>query len=184
MISDLNRILLRKRFLDDMFFLWVGTVADFTEFKEMLNVLGSKMTFTLKGDVANTVDFLDVRVSNVKGGLETTIFVKPTDSTRYLHRRSDHSAHMFTAIPYSQFRRAVVICSETSERDKCMDYMKKKFLDSGYHESELEAARERALRLNRLEILLPEPRSTLDSSQAMEILTFVINHDPAMAIHV
>ena len=183
-INDLNFIVARKRFLDDLFFLWLGSEKSFLDFKDALNEKGSEFKFTLKGEVGKTVDFLDVRVSNESGKLETTLFVKPTDSMRYLHRRSDHSPHMFKAIPYSQFRRAVVICSSDKERDLHIDRMKRKFLDSGYYDSELDAAKTRALKIDRKSILKTPSSASSDpiqESPKTDNLTFVINHDPQMA---
>ena len=124
------------------------------------------------------VNFLDVTISNELGRLSTTMFVKPTDSARYLHRRSDHSLHMFKAIPFSQFRRAVVIFTGTTERDQCLNYMMKKFIDSVYKPQELITAKERAL--DRA-VILSSHKQKIPETKTMAPLTYIINHDPHMA---
>ena len=180
-IAPKDKMEKRLRFLDDLWFLWRGSERQFEAFKSALNTGGRVNKFTLKGEVGKTVDFLDITVSLENGSLETSVFIKPTDSKRYLNRRSDHTTHTFGGIPFSQFRRAVVISSNDGERQKSVEYMEKKFIDSGYSSTELQESKERALALDRDEILANHRSSTTDEANEEDILTFVINHDPAMA---
>ena len=155
----------RLRFLEDLWFLWRGSERQFEAFKGALNTVGRANInkFTLKGEVGKTVDFLDITLEN--GRLETSVFIKPTDSKRYLNRRSDHTTRTFGGIPFSQFRRAVVISSNDGERQKSVEYMEKKFIDSGYSQTELQESKVRALALDRDEIhtfRLHTPNSTLN----------------------
>ena len=60
---------------------------------------------------------------------------------------------MFKSLPYSQFRRAVVICSDPTNRLEAVNYMYDKFVKCGYSEEELNSAKETALSLNREQIL-------------------------------
>ena len=53
----------------------------------------------------------------------------------------------------SQFRRAVVLCSTISSRDAHFDRIYDKLVDNGYSKEELLEARERALTLDRSDIL-------------------------------
>ena len=125
--------------------------------------------------MGSEVDFLDISISlKSDGKLETKLFVKPTDASRYLNRRSDHGPHTFKSTPFSQFRRAVVICSNENDRNQSILYMEKKFLDSGYKQTEIDAAKEKALCLNRETILgISRPLDNL-VDQPKRQLTFVI----------
>ena len=77
-ISRLNKISCRRRFLDDLFFGWLGTSREFSMFKTALNRIGDAMYgLTFKGDVGPTVDFLNVSITRK---LETKLFIKPTDA--------------------------------------------------------------------------------------------------------
>ena len=89
---------------------------------------------------------------------------------------------MFKCLPYSQFRRAVVICSDPADRLEAVNYMYDKFVKCGYSEEELNSAKETALSLNREQILgitpstqspvnPPPPISTSDRT-----LTFVMTY--------
>ena len=161
----------------------MGTPDEFVAFKAAVNEIGKTFCgITFTGSVGSTVDFLDVSVTlESDGKLETKLFVKPTDASRYLHRRSDHGSHTFRSTPFSQFRRAVVICSKEEDRTHSIMYMAKKFIDSGYRQAEIETAKEKALLLDRNEILgTSRPIEDL-SSQPNRQLTFVINRDDYMS---
>ena len=129
-ISPLNKMLHRVRFLDDIWGAWQGCTNSFHSFLEAVNSIGSTYGITFTGECDKTVQFLDVTTSLDEGKLSTTMYVKPTDSTRYLNRRSFHSKHTFSGIPYSQFRRAAVICSDLQDREACITRMVEKFLKS------------------------------------------------------
>ena len=110
---------------------WRGTAR--LAFKSVLNRIGNEDGITFKGGVKPSVDFLDARVRLITDGMiKTKLFVKPTDVSRYLHRRSGHGPHTFRSMAYSQCRRAVVICSDTNGRSAAIEYMTEKFLNSGY----------------------------------------------------
>jgi len=99
---------------------------------------------------------------NTFEGLHTEMYIKPTDSARYLHRRSAHSQHVFSGIPFSQYRRAVVICSKEENKLESINRMEKKFTDSGYGQEDLQTAKAKALLLDRAAILA----GTGDSSKS------------------
>ena len=107
------------------------------------------------------------------------MYVKPTDASRYLHRRSDHAAHTFKSIPYSQFRRAVVLCSEVEDRIKCIDYMAEKLKNSGYRPDEILNAKKKALTLNRTDLLEPKPDTERKDAVGKQ-LTFTVNRNDFM----
>ena len=84
---------------------------------KMNEVGDDKLGITFTGEVGSTVHFLDVSVTlQGDGKIHTKLYVKPTDASRYLHRRSDHGKHTFQSIPYSQFRKAVVLSSDSQDR--------------------------------------------------------------------
>ena len=71
-----------------------------------------------------------------------------------------------------------MISSNEEEREKSME---KTFLDRGYSSAELQASKARALAFDRDEILANHRSSTTDRATEQDLLTFVYNHDPAMA---
>ena len=180
-ILPLNMLLSRKRFLDDLFFGWTGSESEFIDFQSALNEIGTKHGITFKGSVGKSVDFLDTTITlNPDSSLSTKMYVKPTDATRYLNRRSDHSPHTFVSIPFSQFRRAVVLCSDPTEKIKCMDYIAEKLLNSGFKVEEINVAKEKALQLDRNKILSTDRSNQRSKNSKEKQLTFLINRDGFM----
>ena len=178
-IVNLNKMSTRKRFLDDLWFGWTGTERQFTRFKTALNKVGRTVGITFKGEVGKACDFLDVTISLSKdGSLDTKLYVKPTDASRYLHRRSDHGLHTFSSIPYSQFRRAVVLSSDSQQRDMSLSYIHQKLQDSGYQQKEIENAKIKALQLDRHKILSTDTEKKPEENERQ--LIFTINHDNYM----
>ena len=68
----------RSRFLDDLWFGWLGTKREFKLFKTALNNVGKDAGITFKGEVDKSIDFLDVTVTLTKDGL--------FDTKLYLHK--------------------------------------------------------------------------------------------------
>ena len=145
-----------------------------------MNEVGSEYGITFKGEVGTTINFLDVSVSLNDSHFSTKMYVKPTDASRYLHRRSDHAKHTFKSIPFTQFRRAVLLCSEPEDKHKCMDYIAEKLRNSGYKEIEIELARKKALCLERKDLLKPKKKETNDEVSQKQ-LTFSVNRNDHMS---
>ena len=176
-VCKYNKMDKRKRFLDDIWFLWRGSVRIFSMFLNAFNQVGCSYGITLKGDVNDMVNFLDITTMLIGNQIRTCLYVKPTDAKRYLHRKSDHSLHTFKSTPYSQLRRVVIACSDPADRDHFMSNMLLKFEDSGYVREELLAAKERALQVDRLKILKSVNNNFEPPKKDGDALTFVINHD-------
>ena len=181
-VAPLNCMSLRKRFLDDLWFAWSGTHRQFDLFKAALNKVGLDNGMTFKGNIGTSIDFLDVSVTLRGTHFSTKMYVKPTDASRYLHRRSDHARHTFKSIPYTQFRRAVLLCSEDAEKNACIEYIENKLKNSGYKINEIEDAKKRALSLDRCELLKPRRNKPLnDVAEDQRQLTFTVNRDDLMS---
>ena len=70
----------------------------------MLNSYHQNFKFTLNQS-SNEIPFLDVKVIKTEKGLQTTIYIKPTDKKLYLNFCSNHPPHTRRSIPFSQFLR-------------------------------------------------------------------------------
>ena len=162
------------RYIDDLFGGWLGTYRQFKHFISSFNNFGKEYGITFdKEQFGDTVNFLDVLVSNNSGSIVTDLYIKPTDARRYLHRSSFHPGHTFSGIPFSQMRRAALICSNTYLRDLALDDMFKQFLECGYKLTDLTLAKNKVQQLNRNELL--EERISLPNSNDVP-LCFVLSH--------
>jgi hypothetical protein len=102
------------RYLDDLFFVYSGTVQELREYEKYLNSLipGIKLSFSYD---LGSVDFLDTTVFKHFSGdsitLQTKIFFKPTDTHQLLHNTSFHPKHVFNSIIKSQLIRFKMLSS-------------------------------------------------------------------------
>ena len=142
----------------------------------MVNKVGKRFGLTFTGVCAKNFEFLDAITSILVGIIKTTMFIKPTDACRYLNRSSFHSKHTFTGMPYSQYRRAAVICSDIDDRKQHILRMERKFVDSGFKEHDLKGCHDRAMALDRNELLMAYNKPK--DSQGVQVVTCVINQDP------
>jgi len=97
------------RFLDDVFFVWHGTLVELNDFEIYLNSIipGIKISFSYSQD---NVNFLDTTVykklmNSAEATLKTKIYFKSTDTHQLLHKESYHPKHTFKGIIKSQLLR-------------------------------------------------------------------------------
>ena len=81
------------------------------------------------------VNFLDVEVTLKNGVLSTDLFVKPTDTHKFLDLTSCHTCYCKKGIPYSQTLRFNMICSDNSNFDKRCNELECWLLEKGYSEN-------------------------------------------------
>lgn len=102
------------RFLDDIFFIWPGTMELLIKFQDHINKLipGIKVTFH---NSQQSVNFLDTTVYTYHGlngcQLATRVYFKDTDSHLLLHTQSFHPKHTCRGLIRSQLLRFARICT-------------------------------------------------------------------------
>jgi hypothetical protein len=100
--------LLFFRFLDDIFFLWPGTIDQLLIFGNSLNKITPGIEVTLKFDPL-CIDFLDTTIfkSTLLNStvLHSRLFFKPTDTHQLLHTSSFHPPHTAAGVLKSQIIR-------------------------------------------------------------------------------
>jgi hypothetical protein len=90
-----------KRFIDDIFAVFVCTDDELENFNKWLNSIHKTIKFTMESH-AEGVPFLDTYVSIEGNKLTTRPHTKPTDNKQYILPTSCHPKHLIRAIPYSQ----------------------------------------------------------------------------------
>ena len=98
--------------------------------------------------------FLDVRVVNKSGKLETDVFVKPTDSHQYLHHSSCHPRGCKMSIPYAQALSLRRICSKSEFFEKRVRDLSDFLTARGYNRRFVENQIGRVRRLTRVEAFM------------------------------
>ena len=74
---------LLKRFIDDIFILWTGSVESLNNFLQHINTLHPTIKFTSTHSYTN-IAFLDISVSLVNNTIVTDLYRKPTYRCQYL----------------------------------------------------------------------------------------------------
>ena len=114
-------VLLYNRFLDDVFFVWTGTLMELAVFETYLNTIIPNINITFTSSLVS-VDFLDLTIfkHTVNGccTLETKPFFKVTDTHQLVHKSSFHPRHTFSGIIKSQFIRLKRLSSFKEDYDK------------------------------------------------------------------
>jgi hypothetical protein len=128
----LERILLWKRYIDDVLMLFRGSKSECECLVNWLNsllpgVVKFKFDFSF-----HEVEFLDLRISIENGRLKTNIFVKETNKQLFLDFNSNHPEHCKSSIPYSQALRVIERCSSLDEAENHLSNLQTKFEDRNY----------------------------------------------------
>jgi hypothetical protein len=66
---------------------------------------------TLKANISNQVNFLDLQIKNQDGNLITSVYHKPSHEPYYLPFNSIHPLHIKKNIPFMMLLRAIRYCS-------------------------------------------------------------------------
>ena len=111
--EDAMKIL--KRFLDDIFTIFVGTTRELHRLLDEINKIHPNINLTMKHtyvpgekeedkcqcEEKTSVPFLDTLCSIIDGRIDTDLFKKPTDRNQYLLPSSCHPKQTTMAIPKS-----------------------------------------------------------------------------------
>lgn len=96
------------RFLDDIFFIWIGTVTELMQYEKFLNNLIPDINLKFEYSTISA-NFLDITIFKEKINncttLQTKVYFKETDTHQLLHRDSFHPRHIFKSILKSQLIR-------------------------------------------------------------------------------
>ena len=167
-----------KRFLDDIFAIWCGSVEDLEKFLNLLNTLHPTIKFTFSFtspftcDISGphdcwchqskSVNFLDTTVSIKNGKIVTDLYKKPTDRCQYLLPSSCHPSFISKNIPYSLALRLIRICSEPETLELRLLELKEMLLGRDYRPGVIDSAIQRAKLIPRKEALKKVPTKVND----------------------
>jgi hypothetical protein len=128
------------RFLDDIFFVWIGTVEELRQYENHLNSLIDGIKITLNWS-SESIDFLDTTVYrhvDVKADsdvLHTRVFFKETDTHQLLHRSSFHPRHTTNGVLKSQILRFKRLSTTRSDYDVTCSTLFQALSKRGYSRS-------------------------------------------------
>lgn len=134
-----NLIDLYFRFLDDVFFIFLGDVAELKNLEGYLNSLipGIKITLNYSTECINFLDTTVYKhnVENRDPILHTKIYFKETDTHQLLHKASFHPKHTFKGIIKSQLLRFKRLSSTFSDYDNTCKILFESLFKRNYSKS-------------------------------------------------
>jgi hypothetical protein len=149
-----NPIKLMKRYLDDIFQIFIGSTKQLHILFEKMNNIHPNIKFTMSHtsipleDETLTcmcppqkiVPFLDTSCQLKNGKIVLDLYRKPTDQNMYLLPSSCHPPSCLQSIPYSLALRIVRICSDPESRETRFNELKQMLLAREYRPGMIEAA--------------------------------------------
>ena len=155
-----NATTLYLRYIDDIILTWTKSENELPTFFEKLNQQHPSINFEMKYS-KDKVEFLDTLIYKGKNNnIQTTLYIKLTDSQNYIHSKSAHPFSVRKSIAYSQALRLKRICSTTGEYEKHTDNLKKQLLKKDYPETMVNEKIQKATNQGRAGLLNKEKTET------------------------
>lgn len=124
------------RFLDDIFFIWPGSLEELKEFENFLNSIIPDIKITLTAHETE-INFLDTTVfkhhTDGTTSLQTKVFFKSTDTHQLLHTISYHPPHTTPGILKSQVIRFQRLSSFKADFDHSCHTLFRVLRQRGYN---------------------------------------------------
>ena len=190
MVNGSIPIKFMKRFLDDIFLIFLGSITQLHAFFDEMNQMHPTIKFTMTHttpasqmnqissctcDKIEAIPFLDTLCKIKDGQISTDLYRKPSDRNQYLLPSSCHPIECTKSIPYSLSTRIVRVCSEPSERDARFLELKEMLIEREYTPRMIDAAISRAKEIPRDEALKCALRQ-----QKTNRPVFVVTFDPRL----
>ena len=110
-----------KRFIDDIFMIFIGTTKQFQSMKDFMNNLHPTIKFTFEHSTQK-ISFLDMKIHiGADRKLLTTLYRKPTDCAALLHFHSNRSFKCKESIVFSQILRYNFLIADDNALQKELD---------------------------------------------------------------
>ncbi|XP_074611047.1 uncharacterized protein LOC141865614 [Acropora palmata] len=135
------------QYIDDI--VWTEGEEKLQKFIDYLNSAHETIKFSYKW-LKHEIDFMDVKVLNKSGMLETDVYIKPTDSHQYLHSSSSHPGACKRSIPFAQVMRLHRICSKYAYFEKRVGELVRFSMKRGYRKAYVEGQIDKVRRMSGL----------------------------------
>ena len=133
--------LLFRRYIDDCFFIWPGSVEELEEFFSHMNSQSPHIKFTSSYNTeTKNVPFLDILISMEEGKIATDLYKKEAHTPQYLHPNSCHAPHQSKNIPYSLAYRCRRICSDNEKFESRLSELKADLIARHYNSKIIDEA--------------------------------------------
>ena len=136
-----------KRFIDDVFGVWMGSVRQFNLFVDLLNKLAEPFGIKFADQqIGKSVNFLDLTLTlDPENQIQYRLFRKETDARNYLRTDSFHPHHVFNSVAFSQMIRIIERNSQDHTCVEDLGELKEDLTKCGHSASKLEEIEPKAV---------------------------------------
>ncbi|CAJ0963544.1 unnamed protein product [Ranitomeya imitator] len=146
------------RYIDDVFFLWLGTETECVQFLQDLNTNIYNILLTHSMSTVSAT-YLDLKISVEGHRLITDLFRKATATNSLLEFNSFHPLHTKVGVPISQFLRVRRNCTHDADFITQAHNLTRRFKQRGYPKRVISSAFQRARREDQASLLTSRPRN-------------------------
>lgn len=132
-----KKVLFYKRFIDDLFLFWTGTIPELNAFKLEMDNLIPGIKFTMESS-NQELPFLDLNIMlRSDNQIHYSVYQKPMHKFQYLTRKSCHPPHTTKGVVKGELQRYFRNSSHKSYFDHTRDLFYRRLLRRGYSEKYL-----------------------------------------------
>ena len=174
-MKNWNLIDLWKRFIDDVYGVWMGSTRQFNLFVDLLNKLAEPFGIRFADQqIGKSVNFLDLTLSlDPNNQIQYRLFRKETDARNYLRTDSYHPHQVFDSVAFSQMIRIIERNLQDHTCAEDLNELKDDLTRCGHNSDKLEEIEPKAV-LRALENTEGANRAT--ESKKQDSLVFSIQH--------
>ena len=138
-----DNILLWRRFIDDIFLIWLGTADQLTRYLGDINQVHPTIKFTHEQSTQQ-LTFLDVTIYKgpnfgVTNTLDVKTHIKPTNKQLYVHSTSYHPKSVKKAIPRGEAVRYLRSNTQEQTYMSILKQLKQKLIERGYNSKSIDS---------------------------------------------
>ena len=182
---ELENVDFMKRFLDDIFKVFIGSVQDLHRIFNEINTIHPSIKFTMSHTslfssnassqcecpYQESIPFLDTLCKISEGNIILDLHKKSTDRNMYLLPSSCHPPHQHENIPFSLAMRIVRICSFPETRDLRLSELREMFLERHYPPKIIDNAISKARNIPR-SVALKKVVKTVSSKRPIAVVSW------------
>jgi hypothetical protein len=127
-----NKPMMWLRYVDDVFCIFTISKEKILEFHTRINKWHNNLTFTVKFESNNSIDFLDVLVTNEQNELTTALYRKPTYTGLYMLWDSNQNRRYKLGLIRTLVIRIYRICSTKEIIKEELNRLRVTLKDNGY----------------------------------------------------
>ena len=167
-----------RRYIDDLFFIWSGTVDELEDFVSLANSLCKSIKVTVEYNKdTKAVNYLDMKIFiDGDGYIRTDLYRKENTKNSYLLPSSCHPGHVTKNIPFSLGYRLLRICWCEELLDERLAELAEVLEERGYRRRSIVDAFKRVKEIPRTKALERVHRDR----EVGDRVRFIVKYDPRL----